>query len=273
MDTVIITPTLGDRPSLADTVDAVRRIGGARVKHVLVGPARVQASLQEKFPHCEFVAEPEKCGVFEAVNVGLKSAVGKCEIVGYINDDDLWLPNFQKLFEAFDRDATVDIAYGRVLFVDGANAPVYESTSTGRYRAYKPLLAEGLVIVAQQAALMRPSVFEKLGGFDRSYSLIADTDFWMRAVDAGFRFHYVDDVCATFMMHSGQLSANRELSDAELNRLLKQHGIVRDRRSTVELYRYRLANLRRYVARYLSRKSGLVEELMRGGQQPVGSKA
>jgi GT2 family glycosyltransferase len=267
IDTVIITPTLGNRPSLAQTVDSVRRIGGPRVKHVLVCPSRAAGSLKQSFPHCEVLAEKEKSGVFGAVNFGMRTASTGSEFIGYINDDDCWLPEFSRLFELLTKSQEVDIAYGRVLFVDAESRPVYESTSTSRFLAFRHLLARGPVIVAQQSALMRTRVLEKLGGFSSEYSLIADTDFWLRATESKLKFEYLDAPCATFMMHPGQLSSDRSLSDIEMAKLFQQHGITKDWRSFVELIRFRIENLPRYLSRCVNRRSVHIEQLMRGGKK------
>jgi GT2 family glycosyltransferase len=251
-DIVIITPTLGDRATLGQTVASVSEIGGERVRHVLICPRARQGILQDRFPGCEVIVEPEKSGVFGAVNFGLKSALRDCRFCGYINDDDQWLPDFKELLEALDRSEEIAVAYGRVLFVDSNGSPIFESTSSPRYRKFKYLLCRGVVTIAQQATLVRRDVFESLGGFDCSYSLIADSDFWLRAIDAGFKMAYVDRVCATFMLQQGQLSSNRKLVEIELDRLLRQHSVAKDWNAFYEFARFRLENIPIYLRRLIN---------------------
>jgi len=261
-DTIIITPTLGDRPSIERTVSSVHEIGGDRVKHVIVCPSRQQSILIARFPHCEVLAEKEKCGVFQAVNDGLWSTMGECKYVGYINDDDYWLPNFERLFRLLDSAPELSVAYARVLFVDEENEPIFESTSSSRYQAFKRLLANGAVVITQQASLVRREVFASLGGFDKSYLLVADSDFWLRAIDAGCRMGFVNKPCAAYMIQRGQLSSNPELAKLEYDRLLQQHAIVKDWNAYFEFLRYRVENLPNYLKRLGNRRLSQVKSLL-----------
>jgi len=261
-DTVIITPTLGDRPSIERTIDSVRSIGGTRVKHVIVCPSRQQAILQARFPGCEVHAEQEKCGVFQAVNDGMWSTMGECKYVGYINDDDYWLPSFARLFELLDSAPELAVAYARVLFVDEENRPLFESTSSPRYQAFKTLLASGAVIITQQATLVRREVFASLSGFDNSYLLVADSDFWLRTIDAGHQMGFVNQACAAYMIQGGQLSSNPELAKGEYDRLLQQHSIRKDWKAYIEFMRYRISNLPNYLKRFRNRRLSKVKSLL-----------
>ncbi|MDZ4849272.1 MAG: glycosyltransferase [Pirellulaceae bacterium] len=263
VDTVIITPTLGNRESLVRTVDSVQQVGGERVKHVLVCPQHVQNELRDRFPHCEVMAEPNKSGVYGAVNTGLNAAKQDCLYVGYINDDDSWLKDFHRLFDVLDQNRDVSIAYARVLFVDCDGKPIFESTSSEYYKSFKYLLARGAVSITQQATLFRREVFERLGGFDCSYSIVADNDFWLRAIEAGFKMEYVNCVCATFMLQPGQLSSNREQAGIELEHLLKQHAITKDWRAFYEFMRFRIQNIPNYWKRLKGNRLMDVKSLLR----------
>ena len=245
-DTVIVTPTLGDRPSLARTVDTVAMIGGDRVKHVLVCPQSSKDKLQHKFPRCEIVGEPEKSGVYGAVNFGLRNSIAGCEYLSYINDDDYWLPHYKNLFAILDRKSEVDLAYGRVNYVDESDNLIFESTSSGNYKSFKSLIGRDVVLFTQQAVLMRRRVYETLNGFDESYRLVADTEFWIRAVEAKFKMEFFDATCAAYMIQSGQLSGDLQLSAKETQRIKESHGIQNDWRAMLSLLHFRIRNLPTY---------------------------
>lgn len=245
-DTVIVTPTLGDRPSLKRTVEAVSSIGGARVKHVLVCPPSMTDKLRHQFPKCQIVCEPEKTGVYGAVNFGLRNSIEGCQYLSYINDDDYWLPNYKNLFSILDRNPNIDLAYGRVNYVDENDGLIFESTSSGNYRAFKSLIGRDVVLFTQQAVLMRSKVYESLQGFDESYRLVADTEFWIRAVEAKFKMAFHDAICAGYMIQSGQLSGDLQLSARETQRIKETHRIANDWRAFVELIRFRVRNVPTY---------------------------
>lgn len=258
-NTLIVTPTLGDRETIERTVQFVREIGGDRVHHLIIAPAKTIPDLTAKFPHCECIAEEGKKGVYAAVNQGLRRATNEISLLGYINDDDYWLPNFHKLFDALDNYESVDIAYGRALFVDEANMPLFESTSTSRYFAFNSLLAHSVPLITQPATLFRRSLFEQLGGFDETFKLFADTEFWLRAIVAEKKLHYVNDACAAYMLQKGLLLSSLEASESERKRVLTKHGIKRSTSSYLEFARFKLSNVSHYIRRVLYHRSARVK--------------
>ena len=246
IDTVIVTPTLGDRPSLARTVETIASIGGDRVTHVLVCPQSCADKLQLQFPKCQVLCEPKKTGVYGAVNYGLRNSIGGCQYLSYINDDDYWLPSYKNLFSILDRSPNIDLAYGRVNYVDEKDKLIFESTSSGNYKSFKSLIGRDVVLFTQQAVLMRSNVFEALNGFDESYRLVADTEFWIRAVESTFKMAFHDATCAAYMIQSGQLSGDLQLSSKETQRIKETHKITDDWRALASLIRFRIRNVPTY---------------------------
>jgi GT2 family glycosyltransferase len=262
VDTLIVTPTLGDRDSLRRTLESVAQIGGSRVKHMLICPAGKRSEIQDRYPRIEVIPEPEKSGIFGAVNYALKLHGGSFKYVGYINDDDYWLPDFVRLVEALDADPGAAVAYGRVRFVDTDNGALFDSTSSSRYRNFKALLAHRVVLITQQATLIRHDVFERLRGFDVRYRLTADTEFWVRCVEQGLSMRYVPNVCAAYMIQPGQLSSNVDQSSSEIQRIYEEHCISKDLRSWLEFSLFRLANTPRYLQRVFRGKAHSVDSLL-----------
>jgi GT2 family glycosyltransferase len=250
-DTLIVTPTLGERASLRRTIETVRTIGGERVRHVLVCPASQAKDLEQQFPGLEVVVEPAKAGIFAAVNFALRRSARSYRYVGYINDDDYWLPGFESLFAALDRSPRIDIAYGRVNFINEKNEVLFASTSSSRYMALKPLFARDIVLFTQQATLMTSNCFQRLGGYDESYQLTADTEMWIRALELGYGMQYCKLLCATYTIQSDQLSADQAKVQEENRRIRREHGIHKDWHSTLEFLNYRLQNLPAYTRRFM----------------------
>lgn len=57
--------------------------------------------------------------------------------------------------------------------------------------------------------LVRREVFDKVGIFDESLKECEDPEFWMRALIAGTRFYYVDQVLSFYRIHSQQAVQNQ----------------------------------------------------------------
>jgi hypothetical protein len=72
-------------------------------------------------------------------------------------------------------------------------------------RIFRPSRRFGLMLqlpFMHPSAIVRRSVFEACGSFDRRYSLAADCDFFLRLIARGHRHRCIDDV-VTVMRHGG----------------------------------------------------------------------
>ncbi|MES1166795.1 MAG: hypothetical protein ABUL68_02235, partial [Pseudomonadota bacterium] len=140
-----------------------------------------------------------------------------------------------------------DVMFGRVALIDGRGARLGELPVAHRGRDVAPLLARGIVPLAQPGTVIRRSVWEKLGGFDETYRVAGDLDFFVRAILAGARFEFAGARVAAFRLSAGQLSKRREEVEAETRRALAPLAFAP--RSLAALGRFRLGNLGVYLER------------------------
>lgn len=147
-------------------------------------------------------------GQADALNIAMRKMGG--DIIGFINGDDLLAPGTaQRVLDFFDANPTVDLVYGSVEWIDENGAV------TGHHSGRIDSLAEILDIYrvwwgrhqwVQPEVFFRRSLFEKIGGFDISYHLAFDYDFWVRCFLAGARVAHIDQVFAQFRLHEAQKS-------------------------------------------------------------------
>jgi len=251
-DTLIVTATLGNRKTLERTIKSVKQIGGLRVKHVIIAPEGVCAELRLMYSTIEIIPEPQSCrGIYGALNYALKRYAKDYNYLSYINDDDFWLPAFNNLFTPLDQNSDIDVVYGRVNFVDEIGGIIGEQTSSPRYKAFGTLLKYKVVLFTQQATLMRSDLFLKLKGFDESFKLVADSNFWLEAVKQNSKFYYYNKVCAAYTIQANQLSANKDLQRNEHTILLSKVESKGNFNLIFEYTIFRLFNSRIYFNRIL----------------------
>jgi len=222
-DALIVTATLGNRDTIARTIQSVKNIGGYRVRHIIITPIANFESLKVKYPDSEIILEPSSCrGIYQSLNYVFNKFGKKYQILGFINDDDYWLPEFAKCFKVMDTYTETDVVYGKVIFVNENNKIIGEQTSSPRFKAFGALLTKQVILFTQQATLIRSELFFKLKGFDESYKLIADSDFWLEAIKSNAKFHFLNLHCAAYMIQSNQLSSNKSLQKSEREILLQK---------------------------------------------------
>jgi glycosyltransferase involved in cell wall biosynthesis len=152
-------------------------------------------------PRLHLVRLPKNGGVSHARNAGIARARG--EWVGFLDDDDEWLPELlQKELARLARSPEASAVYclRACVLPDGKIKP----------SPLKPPLPEGDVsasilvngqTISPSAYVVRRSALLEVGGFDESFVATEDRDLWLRLSQAGHRFAAVPE--ALTYMHDG----------------------------------------------------------------------
>jgi hypothetical protein len=251
MNLCVITATRGTSAHLDATAASVRALG-AGGRHVLVCPGGEHARLAGRFPGLEILIERES-GLYAALNTGL-ARVRNDEAFTWVNDDDVLCPaGISVALARLKAEPATGVVYGRVgLMNDGAERlgelPVAHQPSD-----LLALLASGIMPLAQPGTIMRGELAGKLGGFDPSYRLAGDLDYFVRALQAGANFAFVNVELAQFRLRAGQLSKDEPAVAAEFARAVAK--LPRGADSGAR-WRFRWANRGVYLERI--RRHGFV---------------
>jgi glycosyltransferase involved in cell wall biosynthesis len=121
-----------------------------------------------------------------ARNVALQHASGR--LLALLDSDDVWEPQYlTSQLSLLDRHPDISIVSANVLSRGGPlnGTPFWPITSgTHELGAHEPIAQDNAVSVF---AVFRREVFEQIGGFDPAFTGNEDYEFWLRAVNAGFR--------------------------------------------------------------------------------------
>jgi glycosyltransferase involved in cell wall biosynthesis len=244
-------PTLNAAATLRLTLESLRPLveKGCRVLVVDGGSTDATRAIAEAFP-CTLLT----CAgsMYHAINAGFAHADADAAWLTWINADDLLYAD-TALSRIADADGRDDVLYGPVDFIDSAGRFLHCWQSAAPrdllvlYRAgYSPLL--------QQGTLFRREAHEKVVAFDTHYSLVADADYWWRALEIGLRFrHAPRRSVAAFRLHAEQQSfRHRERMQGEHAAMVAAHGASISRgRAVAPLCRWRYANATNYAVRCL----------------------
>lgn len=275
---LVVTPTLGESRYLAETIASVRK-QAANILHVLAAPAPKVVPLQARCAPAKVRPDAGKAGgIYGALNAALAGTTEDWDWFTYINDDDTLLPGFGEMLRRHARSAdAADVLYGDVELVDDAGRRVSRVT-VERDPAWIPaLLQQGISPLMQQGMLFRRSLVDRIRGFDITYRLCADLDFWLRALAEGARFRYHPLRIAQFRLRPGQLSGNTAVTEREQNEIVTRHlpVPVTPWRKRWARWRYRCWNLPRYLERIRNRgfrsSYDLLEDGSRGAPADVAT--
>lgn len=256
-DILVLTATLGERDSLSRTIESVRSIAGNRVRHIVVCPDSKIDLIKTKYGKIECLAEPKgKKGIYAALNHGFNTYGKEYKYLTFINDDDYWLPDFAKIIEAITRDESLDLVYGYTRYVNENNIMIGRQSCYPKFEAFSTLLSHNIIMLTQQATLMKSSLFFCVGGFDESYKLVADTKFWAMASLKRAKYRYINKECAAYMIQQGQLSSDHHTQSREHARIFEELDIRKNSYYFTYLL-FRLYNLPLYIKR-LFRINGFI---------------
>jgi glycosyltransferase involved in cell wall biosynthesis len=152
-----------------DTVDACRAIGDPRVEALDLPKEPGYGYLHRNIPHEE---------------------AGENEVVAWLGDDDLWMPDhLERVGELFDVDeADIVTAMSALIEPDGG------MTATG-YDFRVPWLLDRYFAGEQRtpttAIAVRPAAAARVGGWRREPTVGGDYDLWKRVLGSGARPGYV----------------------------------------------------------------------------------
>ena len=169
------------------------------------------------------VSAPDR-GQADAINTAMRQMGG--EIVGFINGDDILASGTsRRVLDYFAAHPDIDLVYGSVDWID-ENGIV-----TGHHTGAIDSLVSVLDIYqvwwanrqwVQPEVFYRRSLFEKVGGFDISYNLAFDYDFWVRCFRAGARVAHIPQVFAKFRMHAAQKSNASAKAASEIRQIVRK---------------------------------------------------
>lgn len=136
-----------------------------------------------------YISEPDQ-GIYDAMNKGLSAASG--EIAAFLNSDDWYLPNVLGRVEMYFNRYLADIVSGGIYVCkDGKCEKAPRSKLTGENIFFH-------IVCPHPALFVRRELYHRLGKFDVSYNIAADTKWIMNAYAKGTGILCVDDYFTCF---------------------------------------------------------------------------
>lgn len=252
----VVTATLGERDTLSRTIESVRTIGGSSVTHLVVAPEdKVQRIKTIYGSSVECVAEPKNSkGFYGALNHCFYTYGCGYDYFTFINDDDYWLPDFAKLIRLVEEHPDLDMVYAKTLYVDENNNVIKRQACSNQFYRFNDLFHENVILLTQQTTLVKKDFFFKVGGFDDSYKLIADTKFWIQASLMKPKFRYIKSFVSCYTLQESQLSKDKAFQEKEHERLRDEYPSCSVFRRRLFLIAYRIYNLNVYFKRLFINK-------------------
>ncbi len=193
----VITVCYNSADTIEQTIQSVVGQNYYDLEYIVIDGGSVDGTLAiiEKYRESVslVVSEPDH-GIYDAMNKGLERCTG--DIVAFLNSDDWYEKGTLQKVSQYFMDTQADMVSGNVYLYANGEAQKME---LGRREKDNVFFQ---VIYPHPALFVRQSFFKKMGGYDISYKIAADTAWVINACVAGAKILCVED-CFTYFRAGG----------------------------------------------------------------------
>ena len=200
----IVTPSYNHARFLNATIESVLSQNYPNLHYHVQDGASGDGTLEllkNRGDRISWRSEPDN-GQSHAINLGFAGV--DCDIMAYLNSDDVLLPGtLARVANFFRARPDVDIVYGHRVFIDSDGLEIGRAVlpahhgKTLQYADYIP----------QETMFWRRRVWHSLKLIDEGFQYALDWDFILRAQAAGFSFARLPRFLACFRVHDEQKTA------------------------------------------------------------------
>jgi len=162
------------------------------------GSTDSSAAILARYPGIRLVSQAN-AGCASARNRGVAAATG--DVIAFIDQDDLWTPeHLARMLAVLEGDA-------RVAFVASALCNFLSPEMTSIPAGFDPrLLQYPQHGMGTNTLVVRRSTFERVGPFDSTMVPLDDSEWLLRAIDAGMHFVHLDEPLLRRRIHASNQS-------------------------------------------------------------------
>lgn len=214
----VVTVAYNAAPHIQQTILSVAEQAAPNIEYVVIdggsqdGTVDILRRMSAHIGH--WVSEPDD-GIYDAMNKGIALAHG--DWILFLNADDYFSGPDAVHKLLCNADDSVSIVAGGTLikYADGE-------------RNFRPHPHFGLKLqlpFMHPSTMVRRSVLDACGGFDKRYRIAADCDLFLRLIGSGHKFRCIPDVVS--VMRDGGAS-RRGFVRARLEYMQAYHRVMRD---------------------------------------------
>ncbi len=198
----IVTPSFNQAPFIGEALDSVRGQNYQNVEHLVVdgestdGTVAMLGGLSSRpgWGHLRWTSGADR-GQSDALNQGFARA--SCDIVGWLNSDDRYLPGcFEQVAAAFARHPDVDVLYGDYRWID-EGGKAYRLRREIEFSRFV-LLYHRVLYIPTTATFFRRRVFDEGNFLDERLHYALDFEFFVRLAQRAYRFRHLPALLADF---------------------------------------------------------------------------
>jgi glycosyltransferase involved in cell wall biosynthesis len=211
----VVIPVFNGERFLREAVESVLAQQYSPVEIIVVddGSTDSTATVARSFPEAVRYLRQANQGPAAARNRGIKHAQGS--LIAFADADDLWPPlKLELQLPYLIQDPKIEIVLGRIQQV------LLSETVDGQTQSQE--FAEAAFSVNLGSAVVRKSVFERVGLFDETMRYSEDVDWFMRAREGGVSIMTIDAVTLFYRQHEQNMTRGKSAAELNVLKALKR---------------------------------------------------
>ncbi len=210
----VIIPVYNGERFLAEAIESVLSQQYEPIELIVVDDGSTDDTPQvaKSFDDVQYIHQTNQ-GPASARNAGVDLSQG--ELIAFLDADDLWLPNKLGLQLAHLLDNH------SLELINGFTQLMMLSEDEAGRISFKPSF-EPFFAPSLGSALVRRSVFAKVGCFDESLRYCDDIDWYLRARETDIAVLFHQDVVQYYRQHEDNITREKQLNNRYLLRALKK---------------------------------------------------
>lgn len=211
----VILPVYNGELFLAEAIESVLNQSYRPLEIILVndGSTDLTSQIAARFSdHVRYFYQPNS-GPAAARNLGIRKAKGK--FIAFIDADDLWpedkLAAQMRCFEAFPAVKIVQGLINRVKLPNQVKGRLIGAD-----------IEFPFIYTNLGSMVMRRSIFEKIGYFAENLPFHEDTDFWLRAREAGLLILVQRKIALIYRIHGRNMTTGEDIETTGLLNMVRK---------------------------------------------------
>lgn len=197
----IVTPSFNQGQFIEEAILSVLNQNYENFEHIIIDGGSTDNTLEilKKYPHLIWVSELDE-GQSDAINKGFKMATG--DIIGWLNADDLYLPNTFNLACENLKDNNIDAVYGNYRFIDTTGKITRELIPQNP----KKWMSLFYCFIPSTTFFFKREIIDSGIFIDKNLYITMDKEFFAHIFYSGFNIEKINTYFAHFRWHANNKS-------------------------------------------------------------------
>lgn len=189
-----MTPSFNSEKTIEECILSIKNYQGNNIEHIIIdgGSTDNTVAIIKKYENTynlKWISEKDN-GIADAMNKGFKISQGL--FIAWIDADNYYHTEiFEKITKKIEEDVA-DIFCGYVSIVDNQKVTKIHKPSFP-FSFKRSLLFNTGGIPVQPGVFFKKELFDKVGGFNTTYRIAGDYDFWVKVLKLEPKISYIKE--------------------------------------------------------------------------------